>query len=422
MTALPTCAIRSATLKKLFLSIGALAALSLCGSAQGNFKCLSQLEVGSDALTISSLGFRVWNALREGRAGSTLISPPALAASLVSLALGSKDETQAALLQTLKIGTRRLYHIEGWQELRQSLVKAKRPRVTFANFVLAKSGLPEVTYDNFLKQIFGIGPLVLSDGPIANQIFRETQTGLAVPQQQDPEGYAHSFFSVYVDNEGVAESRIAYFDSGEERVGMDLPTYRNLSCGYHATEKFALASFLYGPDLAIDYVIPTFPFRTEDVSFPTFLNYKAHLASLEPRVAHLSVPRIEFHYGADLSERFKQIEMGFPFSESADYSPMSFSQSPTPFQLRAITGMSKLTIGSPLPAESEGIFGRIGGLLRKRPEPIQITLNRPFLFIVRRPSDNLILQMGQVTTVGALPRASQTGTYPFRRTSDRLPQ
>ena len=165
------------------------------------------------------------------------------------------------------------------------------------------------------------------------------------------------------------------------------------SFGYATGDGYQAVELLYdGSELSMIILLPN---SGQFESFQNSLNAALvdHIVSdLQSRQVSLTMPKFEFESEFSLADTLAAMGMPMAFSDEADFSGM--------------TGNSELTISDVLHksfvsvdeagTEAAAATAVVVGLTSAPEQPVQVTVDRPFIFLIRDIETGTILFVGQV--------------------------
>jgi serpin B len=167
---------------------------------------------------------------------------------------------------------------------------------------------------------------------------------------------------------------------------------------YAAANDYQAIEMLYdGGELSMIVLLPKsgkFAEFEKSLDGPTL---KSITGILQPRQVALSLPRFEFESTLALKPSLAKLGMGTAFTESADFSGMN--------------GMSDLLIQDVLHkafvsvdeegTEAAAATAVVVGTTSMPPEPVVMTVDRPFIFLIRDNATGAVLFLGRVVDPSA---------------------
>jgi len=120
--------------------------------------------------------------------------------------------------------------------------------------------------------------------------------------------------------------------------------------------------------------------------------YRSLVTGSGPREADLSMPRFKFGFKSRLKDILTDMGMGVAFTDQADFSRIS--------ELDLL--LNEVLHQAFIETNEEGTEAAAAtvvevGLTSAPPEPMEIKLDHPFLFLIRETTTNTILFMGRVS-------------------------
>ena len=124
---------------------------------------------------------------------------------------------------------------------------------------------------------------------------------------------------------------------------------------------------------------------------------KSILAKLETREVALTMPKFEYESSFGLKEALKTLDMGIAFSSDADFSGMNGKRD---LFIQDVLHKAFVSVDE-AGTEAAAATAVIVGLTALPPEPVAVTIDRPFIFFIRdMPTDSIIF-VGRVLNPAA---------------------
>lgn len=323
----------------------------------------------------SELGMETWNQLVLAHPDRNIaFSPVALVNSLAGLASAADGTLHSAIVDGLCVK-----HI---RDLTKPLNQCRAqwaqtvPRIRWDTEILWRVGKTQVFYPERLREL---GIRVYSQKPAEDQpktvVLNRFELLSQRPQKFD-------------------ESSQEFFSRTKPAVKARFHTFRNL-LGYYRRydgDQVDFYSVPYGPDLSLDILVSRIPDRVPKLS--DFSSYEFLLSHLQTVRIDLSYPEIDLRTTVDLTGILKRRWSDVFERDSYHPNILASGSLETRFRPDALHQDINFHLGVPIRRRD---YLR---LLRDRALPSHtVTLNKPFVFALRRPSDNLIVLMGAVTEI-----------------------
>jgi serpin B len=381
----------------------------------------TQAEIAEQVAGNSAFAFDLYQNLRGEREGNFLYSPYSLSSALAMTYAGARGETERQMAGTLHFALppARLHPVFNGLELdiaqRGEGAKGKERegfRLTTVNALWGQDGYTFLSgFLDILAEHYGAG-LRLLDFESKPEQSREDINDWVSDQTEEriealiPEGAINALTrlvlvnAIYFDAawldpfeaESTHEATFHLLDGGE--VSVPMMTKRD-SFHYTGDEGYQVVELPYdGGELSMVVLLPESD-RFE--SFESSLDagrVSDILEDLHPEDVHLSMPK----FTLDSSTRLKQTlsDMGMPDAflyQVADFSGMDGSREIFVGDVIHKAFISVDELGTEAAAASAVV---LPATARERPPPIEVTVNRPFVFLIRDIQTGTILFLGRV--------------------------
>lgn len=183
-----------------------------------------------------------------------------------------------------------------------------------------------------------------------------------------------------------------FYKQDGQQVTVDMMSQEtNIKVG--TDSKFLLAEMPYGQgNFVMDIILPNDGYSTEDILHELNSdNWNTLIASMNETKVQLNMPRFKYEYKISLKDILCSMGMGLAFSGNADFSNISD-------QALAISKVLHQTF---IETKEEGTEAAAATVVMIEftsvvpSEPLQINLNKPFLYVIRESMTNTIVFMGK---------------------------
>jgi serpin B len=125
-------------------------------------------------------------------------------------------------------------------------------------------------------------------------------------------------------------------------------------------------------------------------------NVKAIVKTLDRKQVNLAMPKYEFESAFQLKEALAVMGMPIAFSEAADFSGMTSNRD---LHISDVVHKAFVSVDE-AGTEAAAATAVVVGLTSVPTDPIEVTINRPFIFLIRDIETNNILFLGRVINPG----------------------
>ena len=164
-------------------------------------------------------------------------------------------------------------------------------------------------------------------------------------------------------------------------------------------EGFVLAEFPYGQgNFVMDIILPDEKNGlTEFLPAITETSFTNWISLMHEREVDLSFPRFKYGYKKKLKDILTDMGMGIAFTDQADFSNISDFYD---LLINDVTHQAFIETNEEGTEAAAATIVDIG-VTSMPPEPLVITLDHPFIYLIRETSTNSILFMGKVADPSA---------------------
>jgi serine protease inhibitor len=396
-----------------FSLIGAMSALPLKGAAQPVTDANQQELVSANA----GFGFRLLKPLAgEKPGGNIFISPYSVSSVLQMISNGARGQTQAELQEVL--GTSGLTPTAmnaAYESLRHSISRTQsNVLLNIANAVWYRAGAALDSEFATINQKFyqaALAPLDFSDPTSAQTmngwVSQNTQgkipTIIQPPIPADTAiilANAIYFKGTWLNqfDQKLTKPRAFHLAKGQQQIPMMEQTR---SFRYQAGAGFQAVQLFYsGERLEMEILLPEPNSSLEalvgQLDSKTWQN--SVLPNFHENRGTLVLPRFKLRYGAELKRPLAELGLKSALSPNADFSGMSSRR----LFLSEIKHQSFVEVneeGTEAAAATTGVMALAS--VRNQPQPFQMIVDRPFLFVISDEATKLILFMGAVEEPGS---------------------
>jgi serpin B len=371
----------------------------------------------------SAFAFDLYQALREEE-GNLFYSPHSISVALAMTYAGARGETAQQMADTLKflLGQDRLHPAFNW--LDAELAKRGEGaagkdgegfRLNIVNAIWGQKDYSFLTdFLDVLAENYGAGLRILdfmTETEKSRLIINDWVSDQTEDRIKDliPQGaideltrlvltnaiYFNAAWEYPFDKKMTANGPFYLLDGGQVTVPMMRQTE---SFGYTQGEGYQAVELLYdGDELSMVILLP------EDGQFEVFEEgleadkVSDIISDLQFAEVTLTMPKFEFDSEFSLKDTLAEMGMPTAFSEAADFSGMTGTQDLCISKVLHKAFVSVDEAGTEAAAATAVIVGETA-----IPEqPVQVTVDRPFIFLIRDIETGAILFVGRVLNPGA---------------------
>jgi serpin B len=371
----------------------------------------------------SAFAFDLYQALREEE-GNLFYSPHSISVALAMTYAGARGETAQQMADTLKflLEQDRLHPAFNWLDAelakRSEGAQGKDGEGFRLNIVNAIWGQKDYSFlTNFLDVLaenYGAGLRIL-DFITETEKSRVTINDWVSDQTEDrikdliPQGaidaltrlvltnaiYFNAAWEYPFDKKMTANGPFYLLDGGQVTVPMMRQTE---SFGYTQGEGYQAVELLYdGDELSMVIILP------EDGQFEAFEEgLQAQQVSditsdLQLAQVTLTMPKFEFDSEFSLKDTLAEMGMPAAFSEAADFSGMTGTRD---LCISAVLHKAFVSVDE-AGTEAAAATAVIVGETAIPEQPVEVTIDHPFIFLIRDIETGAILFVGRVLNPGA---------------------
>jgi serpin B len=359
----------------------------------------------------------------QDQSGNLFYSPYSISAALAMTYAGARGETAQEMAETLYFSTDQQQLHNSFNALDQylvSLAEQELPensgepfQLRIANALWGQQDFQfEESFLDLLAQNYGAGLRLLdyvADPEGSRQIINDWISDQTEERIQDliPQGAIDNYTRLVLSNaiyfkaawqekfeESLTQEETFYGLDGETQVEMMRPG-SELYLPYFQGDGFQAVQLPYaGNDTAMLVILPDEGeyLKIEDSFNSEDLNRVLDGMSSEP--IQLSFPKFEFESELSLAPILAEMGMSTAFSDEADFSGMTMEE-----QLFISDVFHKAFVK----VDEEGTEAAAATAVVMKatsagPEPLTLTVDRPFLFLIREVQTNSILFMGRIVS------------------------
>jgi serpin B len=371
----------------------------------------------------SAFAFDLYQALREEE-GNLFYSPHSISVALAMTYAGARGETAQQMADTLKflLGQDRLHPAFNWLDAelakRGEGAQGKDGEGFRLNIVNAIWGQKDYSFlPDFLDVLaenYGAGLRILdfmTETEKSRLIINDWVSDQTEDRIKDliPQGaideltrlvltnaiYFNAAWEYPFDKKMTANSPFYLLDGGQVSVPM---MQQMQSFGYTDGEGYQAVELLYdGDELSMVILLP------EDGQFEVFeegleaQKVSDIISDLQPTEVTLTMPKFEFDSEFSLKDTLAEMGMPAAFSEAADFSGMTGTRD---LCISAVLHKAFVSVDE-AGTEAAAATAVIVGETAIPEQPVEVTVDHPFIFLIRDIETGAILFVGRVLNPGA---------------------
>jgi serine protease inhibitor len=356
----------------------------------------------------TTFGFKLFSQLTQQAAGqNVVISPMSVAIALSMVYNGAAGDTKQAIAETLALQGMSLEQLNQSSAALEEALENADPdvKLAIANSLWARQGIefkPDFLQRNQEFYNAEIAALDFVDAAARINAWVNEQTEGKISQivdQVSPDDVLFLVNAIYFKGQWSEEFDPALTrDRPFNRPSGDATAHplmeQTADFRYAETEQFQAISLPYGQGrLTMEVVLPK-PNVALSTVVQTLTSNNAAIAYRQ-RPGTVRLPKFSAEYGEDLQDALTAMEMGIAFNtQRADFSALA-DQSMVISQVKHKAVIEVNEAGTEAAAATS-----IGVMVTSMPmpqEPFEMTVDRPFFFVIRDRQTNAILFMGQIT-------------------------
>jgi serine protease inhibitor len=371
----------------------------------------------------SAFAFDLYQALREEE-GNLFYSPYSISVALAMTYAGARGETAQQMADTLKflLGQDRLHPAFNWLDAelakRGEGAQGKDGQGFRLNIVNAIWGQKDYSFLpaflDVLAENYGAGLRILdfiNDTEKSRVAINDWVSDQTEDRIKDliPQGaidaltrlvltnaiYFNAAWEYPFDKKMTANGPFYLLDGGHITVPMMQQTE---SFGYTQGEGYQAVELLYdGDELSMVILLP------EEGQFEVFekaleaQKVSDIISDLQPTEVTLTMPKFEFDSEFSLKDTLESMGMPAAFSEAADFSGMTGTQD---LCISAVLHKAFVSVDE-AGTEAAAATAVIVGETAIPEQPVEVTVDHPFIFLIRDIETGAILFVGRVLNPGA---------------------
>jgi serpin B len=347
-------------------------------------------------------------------------SPYSISLALAMVYAGARGDTEAEMARTLHFPAREVLQPafnaldQALRSRGQNVKEGERFRLNIANATWGQKGLAfQSEFLDALAQYYGSG-LRIVDFKQAAEAARQTinqwvedQTEKKIKDLLPPGSldamtrlvltntiYFNAAWANPFDPQATQDGAFHLLDGGQVTVPM---MRQSASLGYASGNGYQAVELPYaGGEMAMDIILPDagsfagWAQGLDAAALTTILN------GIEFTQVELAMPRFRFESGVELKEALQELGMPQAFTTAADFSGM--------------TGRPELFINNVYHkafvavdekgTEAAAATAAVMNLTAMPAQPVEVTVERPFVFVIRDIASGTVLFLGHVVNPG----------------------
>lgn len=388
-------------------------------------------EDGQLVSGLTAFALDLYETLRKGDDGNLFYSPFSISQALAMTYAGAKGETATQMADTLHFTLDQAALPAAFKTLNGDLTTRGTagadtdhgypPRsLQIANGLWGEQTFPfSTTFSDQLAESYGAGlqaaDFVNDPDGVRNEINQwvADHTGDKI-QDIVPEGaitqdsrlvlanavYFYGGWLLTFDEDRTADGDFTLADGSTTTVPF---MHQQDHFSYAAGDGFQVIELPYaGSQFAFDVILPdagNFAAVEERLTLDTL---SAALGSLGNRELILSMPKFEFDYSASLADTLKALGMTDAFDPVlADFSGMLDASAPEPLVISDVLHKAFIAVDENGTEAAAATAVMMAGAAMPVDPPLEVSIDRPFIFLIRDTQTGSILFMGRVMDPGA---------------------
>jgi serpin B len=370
------------------------------------------------ALASNAFGADVYRALTaEDPSANLVFSPASIALALTMTAAGARGDTQRQMVEALRIDDADAMHRAANALTSELEARSGDPDVnvdlSIASSLWGQIGLPfEQAFLDLLAAEYGAGMNLVdyrSDPEAARVAInewvadetRDRITELLAPGIVTADARLTLVNAIYMKAkwarqfEQDATSDLAFTNASGATV--TVPAMRmSRFIPYSVGDGWKAVELPYeGEEVAMLLIVPD---AGELAATEEGLSVAAVADALEPRSVHLALPRFDIESSLSVGETLKALGMELAFSDAADFSGMTTADE---LAIGAVIHQANITVDELGTEAAAATAVIIETTAAPDDEPVELTIDRPFLFAIRDRATGAVLFLGRVADPSA---------------------
>jgi serpin B len=348
--------------------------------------------------------------------GNLFSSPYSISLALAMVYAGARGDTEAEMARTLHFSSRADLQTafnaldQALRSRGENVKEDERFRLNIVNAIWGQKGFDfQSDFLDALAQYYGAG-LRIVDFKQAAEAARQAINQWVAEQTADkikdllPQGslddmtrlvltnaiYFNAAWQNPFNEQATQDGTFHLLDGGQVTVPM---MHQNELLGYASGTGYQLVELPYvGGDMAMDIIVPEAGNFAEWAQHLDAGELEYILRGVSPTQVQLTMPRFRFESSTELKDALQKLGMSQSFTEAADFSGM--------------TGRPDLYIDNVyhkafVAVDEKGTEAAAATAVVMRPtsmpaQPVEVTVDRPFLFLIRDVTSGTVLFLGHV--------------------------
>jgi serpin B len=348
--------------------------------------------------------------------GNLFSSPYSISLALAMVYAGARGDTEAEMARTLHFSSRADLQTafnaldQALRSRGENVKEDERFRLNIVNAIWGQKGFDfQSDFLDALAQYYGAG-LRIVDFKQAAEAARQAINQWVAEQTADkikdllPQGslddmtrlvltnaiYFNAAWQNPFNEQSTQDGTFYLLDGGQVTVPM---MHQNELLGYASGTGYQLVELPYvGGDMAMDIIVPEAGNFAEWAQHLDAGELEYILRGVSPTQVQLTMPRFRFESSTELKDALQKLGMSQSFTEAADFSGM--------------TGRPDLYIDNVyhkafVAVDEKGTEAAAATAVVMRPtsmpaQPVEVTVDRPFLFLIRDVTSGTVLFLGHV--------------------------
>lgn len=372
-----------------------------------------KIDLTADQATLVRSGndfaFDIFRRVAETAESNIIISPLSISVALSMAANGAEGETRTGMMNALRTGSETPEDInKAYQDLTKALLNVdRRVLITLANSMWVEDDFPvKKNFKDILTEYYSAEgrSFDINDSSVPGEVnnWIEGKTNGLIKNMLDsldPQTVMLLINAIYFKGQWRSQfdkdltAPADFHKTPEEIISVPMMNQKSNYKVYKGTD-FTLAEFPYGQgNYVMDVILPDGSNNVNDlirnISSENLNNY---ISNMHEEEVQLSFPRFKYGYKKELKSILSDMGMGLAFTEMADFSNISDIAVMISFVLHQAF----------IETNEEGTEAAaatiIGFVTTSMPAgPMELKLDRPFMYIIRETTTNSILFMGRLS-------------------------
>lgn len=375
---------------------------------------ISDADFATQVVANTDFGLSVFREVRDSQP-NLILSPHSISSALAMLYAGARGDTQTVIAEALNFVLAEGVH-PAMNRLDLRLAAAREAvddeddlKLRIVNDLwLQREFTLEPSYLDLLAEHYGAGARLL-DFAGASELARQTINEWIADQTRDriqnlfPEGTITPDTRLVLTNAIYFKAKWhAGFDAADTEPGI----FHNASGApvsvpmmtqteqlrSDVTDAYTAVELPYrGEELALLVVMPTGTTREDFETSLTAQSLAAISSALDSKEVRLHLPRFEFDLGLELNDVLRGLGMSSAFTTAADFTGL---RSEGGLQVQAVVHKAFILVDEE-GSEAAAATGVSVGIVSLPPPPVEIRIDRPFLFFLRDRVSGAVLFVGR---------------------------